>query len=91
MSSQLELEFRAAGGGKTQNDRLRAILVARPGEWIPMVELGRLIGAWAVHSRIADLRRVHGMRIECRASVDPVTGQRLSSYRYDPASSVQGA
>jgi hypothetical protein len=87
MPTQTELEFRSANGGQTQNARLKALFESRPGEWMEMTDLGRQIGAWAVHSRVADLRRKHGMDIQCRTRVDQETRQRLSSYCYLPPSS----
>jgi hypothetical protein len=82
--TQVELQFRSTAGGQTQNDRLRAIFLKRPGQWLPMTDLGREIGAWAVHSRVADLRSKYGMKIKTLISVDPFTGQRHSAYRYVP-------
>jgi len=61
--TQSELTFRSQYPPDTQNGRLAAILAKHPGEWLPMTDLGREIGAWAVHSRVADLRRL-GMAIE---------------------------
>jgi hypothetical protein len=87
MPTQTELEFRATQG-TSQNDRLAAYLRARPGEWIPMPELARVItetgiGA-AVHSRIADCRKKFEMNIEQRSSRHPGTGLTISEYCYTP-------
>lgn len=79
-----QLEFTLAHRGASQNDRLRAYLEDRPNRWIPMPELGRAIGAWAVHSRISDLRTKFGMRIDHRSRRDAVTGQHLPEYRFSP-------
>ncbi len=84
MVSQLEIDFRASAGGHTQNDRLREIFLSQPGTWLDMVSLGRQIGAWAVHSRVADLRKRWGMTILCRTHLDPSTHRRISSYYYEP-------
>jgi hypothetical protein len=82
MPTQTELEFRATAGGQSQAERLRELFLARPGEWISMTDLGRAIGAWAVHSRVADCRRKFGMLIENKTELNRETGQRFSYYRY---------
>jgi hypothetical protein len=83
-ATQTEIEFRSRRGGASQNDRLRSIFLACPGVWLAMPTLAREIGAYAVHSRVSDLRIRYGMRIETSCSVDPYTGQRHSAYRYLP-------
>ena len=60
------------------------MFLARPGEWLSMTELGRAIGAWAVHSRVADCRRKFGMTIENKTEVNRESGQRFSYYCYRP-------
>lgn len=45
-------------GRPTQNDLLLDRLRKAKGEWVAMPELGAAMGGWAVHSRIADLRRL---------------------------------
>lgn len=82
MVNQIEIDFREAAGGQSQAEKLRELFLARPGEWLSMVELGQAIGAWAVHSRVADCRRRWNMRIENKTELDPITGRRLSSYRF---------
>jgi len=62
----------------TQNDTIAETLLARRGEWVPMTQLGRAAGCWAVHSRIADLRK-RGMQIENRK--EKRKGKVHSSYR----------
>ena len=42
--------------GATQCEAILARLIEARGEWVPMPELCRVSGAYAVHSRIADLR-----------------------------------
>lgn len=88
MPAQIELEFRAAGGGTSQNERLAAYLRARAGEWLAMPELARVITATgigaAVHSRIADCRRKFGMEIEHKGGRNRATGAHESFYRYVP-------
>ena len=78
---QCEIDFRAANGGRTQNDRLEEIFRAYPGEWLAMPWLAGEIGAYAVHSRVADLRR-RGMRIASRSTTHPGTRQRHSFYLF---------
>lgn len=92
---QVELEFRADGRGRTQNERLRDYLVAHPNCWLPMPELARVITATgigaAVHSRIADCRRKFGMTLLHKGGRNRTTGGRISEYYYeDHASSDQG-
>ena len=43
--------------GDTQNALILARLQASPGEYVPMPELAAVSSAYAVHSRISDLRR----------------------------------
>lgn len=73
-----QTEFVLGGVARGQNALLLAALEARRGQWVPMVELGREIGAWAVHSRAADLRRL-GYEIENRR--ERVAGKVHSFYR----------
>ena len=61
--------------------KLLAFLTRHPDRWHSMHRLGRMIGAWAVHSRIAEVRRLldgEG-KIENRQEVR--NGKRLSFYR----------
>lgn len=85
MPTQTEIEFRATRGGQSQNTLLREIFLAEPNIWHPAPELGRRIRSGVPHSRVADLRKKHGMTIENRQHVDPMTGLRHSFYRYVPA------
>jgi hypothetical protein len=86
--TQAELEFRAVGGGRTQNEKLAAYLRANVGRWIPMPELAKVItptgiGA-AVHSRVADCRKPpFGMEIQHRRGRNRLTGLTTSEYLYD--------
>jgi hypothetical protein len=41
----------------SQRDRILARLNETPGVWVPMPELVECSGAYAVHSRISDLRK----------------------------------
>jgi hypothetical protein len=43
--------------GLSQCDRILAELQRCAGEWVAMPRLARLSGAYAVHSRVADLRK----------------------------------
>lgn len=43
--------------GSSQCDIILAELQRCAGEWVPMPQLSQLSGAYAVHSRIADLRK----------------------------------
>ena len=82
MPTQTELEFRATQGGHSQAEKLRELFQAQPGQWISMTDLGRAIGAWAVHSRVADCRRKFGMNIENKTVLNRESGQRFSYYRF---------
>lgn len=68
-------------------DRVRDLFLARPNEWISAVEFERVGGRQAWRTRISDVRRTYGLRIENR--VRTVIGEdglykvwRLSEYRY---------
>lgn len=69
ISLQEEYHAAAAAGRDphkpTQCALILTALQQRVGEWVPMPELYQLSGAWAVHSRISDLRRA-GHQIEHR-------------------------
>lgn len=52
-----QTEFEKLSAGQSQCALILAELQRRPGEWVPMPELWRVSGAFAVHSRIADLRK----------------------------------
>jgi len=49
----------------TQNEKILQVLEGQRGRWVPMPELASAAGAYAVHSRISDLRR-DGNVIETR-------------------------
>jgi hypothetical protein len=65
----------------SQTLKLMDYLTRHPDRWHPMTRLGRLIGAWAVHSRIAEVRRLLGGegRIENRKELR--NGKVRSYYR----------
>ena len=86
MASQVEINFRSAGGGLTQNAKLAAYFRAHPNEWLAMPELAKIItptgiGA-AVHSRVADCRKKFKMTILHRAG-RTAGGMAISEYFYD--------
>lgn len=60
MNQQL---YEATGAGLSQADRILAKLREAAGGWVQMPQLVQASGAYAVHSRIADLRK-RGLRIE---------------------------
>jgi len=68
----------------TQAVRVLARLMETPGEWVPMPELAAVSGAFAVHSRISELRHPGGHVIEHRQKPIPCTTQRASFYRWMP-------
>lgn len=71
--------------GASQCDLILGRLLLTPGLWVPMPELARVSGAYAVHSRVADLRR-RGIRIDQR---NARRGRLvLSSYRIQPPASL---
>ena len=72
-------EFSLRGNGISQCDCILDRLRSDRGEWVPMPELYRVSGAFAVHSRIADLRK-RGLTIEHRNERGEA-GQVHSYYR----------
>lgn len=50
-------EYEAAKRGESQADRILNRLTLCIGDWVEMPELARVSGAYAVHSRVADLRK----------------------------------
>lgn len=52
----METTHSSAEAGATQCEAILARLIEARGEWVPMPELCRISGAYAVHSRISDLR-----------------------------------
>lgn len=63
MPSRNSTEDTAAHG--SQAAAILARLLETPGAWVPMPELAAISGAYAVHSRISDLRK-RGYHIECK-------------------------
>lgn len=89
MPNPTETEFRRTAGGITQNDRLYGYFLDHPSEAIPMVEIGAFLACYAVHSRVADVRRRFEREglgtITNQQRVDKATGQRWSWYTFKPA------
>jgi hypothetical protein len=68
--------------GASQCDLILELLAAANGRWVSMIDLHRVSGSMAVHSRIADLRE-RGLQVE-QHSVRK--GRSVhSSYRLIPA------
>lgn len=71
--------------GSSQCDLILELLAAANGRWVPMIDLHRVSGSMAVHSRISDLReRGHaieqhsvrkGRAVHSRYRLAPATGQ----------------
>ena len=66
----------------SQADRILERLQFTSEAWVGMPDLAKVSGAYAVHSRIAELRR-RGHRIENRIERS-ADGTRLSWYRLTP-------
>ena len=81
MPSTQQLEFTARAGGKSQADKILERLLQTPGEWVPMPELYQVSGAFAVHSRVSDLRKRH-FKIEQQNVL--MNGVQHSYYRLVP-------
>lgn len=80
MISINQLEYQASGAGESQCQKILNLLRLNLDQWVPMPELANVSGAFAVHSRIADLRAA-GCRIEQKN--ERKTGSRavMSYYR----------
>ena len=78
-----QIEHVVSQVAESQNDRLQAHFQACAGEWLAMPDLVRVVGAYAIHSRVAELRK-RGMMIVNKRVREP--GSRLchSFYRYVP-------
>jgi hypothetical protein len=57
-------------------------LVVQKGQWVAMPDLARIAGGYAVHSRIADLRK-RGHRIDAKQERRPGTRKVWSYYRLE--------
>ena len=71
-----QAEFIATGEAPTQEDRILDCLQAHAGQWVSMPHLWSVSGAFAVHSRVAALRK-RGANIINRVERSP-DGTRLS-------------
>ena len=69
-------EHAATGAGLSQCDRILAELESNRGHWVAMPDLARIAGGFAVHSRIADLRK-RGHRI---SHMNNKRGRKVWSY-----------
>jgi hypothetical protein len=72
--------FEKSGAGASQCDKILAVLQGSPNKWIPMPRLARASGAYAVHSRISDLR-ARGWHIEQKSDRSKGPIKVRSSYR----------
>ena len=72
-------EHAATGAGVSQCDLILAAL-RETRDWVPMPDLARIAGGYAVHSRIADLRK-RGHRIDWMQERKPGTRKVWSYYR----------
>lgn len=64
----------------TQNERVLARLRQSLGDWVPMPTLAMSSGAFAVHSRVSDLRK-QGHRIEQKSERKSGSRANHSFYR----------
>jgi hypothetical protein len=69
-------EHAATGAGLSQCDRILVELESKRGHWVAMPDLARIAGGYAVHSRIADLRK-RGYRI---SHMNQKNGRRVWSF-----------
>jgi hypothetical protein len=73
-----QAEFHLAAKPATQAQKILDLLALRRGKWVPMTDLWRASGAFAVHSRVSDLRKAgHQIRQQSARRAD---GTCLSSY-----------
>lgn len=79
--NESQTEFIASGASLTQTEKVFATLAANAGNWVGMPHLVEVSGAYAVHSRVADLRR-RGYNVENQ--VDRSTKPFKSFYRLLP-------
>lgn len=80
-----ELDFRISeNNSSSQSSLILEALDKEKGKWVPMPYLARISGAFAVHSRIADLRKDgHLIRQENRRF--PGSRQTHSFYKLEGA------
>ena len=78
-----QAEFASERSTMSQTDKILAQLrYYESGYWIPMPVLVRVSGGFAVHSRIADLRK-RGHAIQCKITRKK-NGAKASFYRFAP-------
>lgn len=65
-----------SGSGTSQCDLIMDVLIVEQGKWVGMPTLAHFSGAYAVHSRVAELRK-RGHQIEQRSDRH---GRRVLSY-----------
>jgi hypothetical protein len=51
-----QTEYKTEGVGQSQCDLILAELLKSKGQWVSMLKLHEVSGAFAVHSRVSDLR-----------------------------------
>ena len=73
-------EHAATGAGLSKCDAILATLTRWEGQWVSMPDLARIAGGYAVHSRIADLRK-RGHRIDWKQERKPGSRKVWSYYR----------
>jgi hypothetical protein len=71
-----QTEYTNTGAGASQESRIICALQLHINKWVSMVDLWKVSGAFAVHSRISDLRK-KGMNIENRREV---SGRTIHSF-----------
>ena len=72
-------EHTATGAGRSQCDSILAELESKRGQWVPMPDLARIAGGYAVHSRIAELR-TRGHVISQRSERCGERGRKILSF-----------
>ena len=65
----------------SQTDIIRDELLRCQGDWVPMPRLHQLSGAYAVHSRAADIRRIYRDDVQNKRITCPHSGKVESYYR----------
>ncbi len=73
-----QIDFLSRRGGRSQCDKILAVLQDNAGQWVPIPVLHQASGSYVIHSRIADLRK-RGHSIDQRS--EHHDGQNHSFYR----------
>lgn len=71
-------------------DRVAAFLRARPNEWVSAYTLMEIGGTLAFRTRVSEVRRLHGWRIDNKVVRAP-SGLATSYYMFVPATPGQAA